>query len=49
MPEKECAGSESGDPCALFAQVNFPIEEFFPPDTLDAPECYREALGTLGR
>lgn len=32
MPEKECAGTGgSEDPCQLFEQFSFPVEEFFPP------------------
>ena len=35
MPEKECEGcGNSDDPCTLFGRIRFPVEEFFPPDTL---------------
>lgn len=44
MPDKECIGGSDDDPCALFSKINFPVDEFFPPDTLSSPECYREAL-----
>lgn len=30
MPDKECAGS-TDDPCALFQNFRFPVDEFFPP------------------
>lgn len=30
MPDKECAGSPE-DPCALFQNFRFPVDEFFPP------------------
>lgn len=43
MPDKECIGSNEDDPCSLFARINFPVDEFFPPDTLECPEGYREA------
>ena len=43
MPEKECLGGNDDDPCTLFSKIHFPVEEFFPPDTLDSPEGYREA------
>ena len=33
MPEKECTGS-SMDPCSLFEKFQFPVNEFFPPETL---------------
>lgn len=43
MPDKECLGSGDDDACTLFSRIHFPVEEFFPPDTLEAPEVYREA------
>jgi hypothetical protein len=43
MPDKECIGSNEEDPCTLFARIHFPVDEFFPPDTLECPEGYREA------
>lgn len=43
MPEKECVGSSEEDPCTLFSKIHFPVDEFFPPDSLDCPEGYREA------
>ena len=30
MPDKECAGNPE-DPCALFQNFRFPVDEFFPP------------------
>ena len=30
MPDKECAGNPE-DPCALFQNFQFPVDEFFPP------------------
>jgi hypothetical protein len=30
MPDKECAGNTT-DPCALFQNFQFPVDEFFPP------------------
>ncbi len=34
MPTKECAcsGNNDDDPCEVFRQVQFPVDEFFPPD-----------------
>jgi len=43
MPDKECLGSGDDDACTLFSRIHFPVEEFFPPDSLETPECYREA------
>jgi hypothetical protein len=32
IPEKECPATDEKDPCDLFAQFRFPVDEFFPPD-----------------
>ena len=37
MPTKECScGDEpcQEDPCVMFRQVQFPVDEFFPPNTI---------------
>lgn len=42
LPTKECAGTGSeDDPCEIFRQVTFPVDEFFPPScpTNDGPNC----------
>ena len=44
LPNKECVGSSGDDPCTLFSRVRFPVEEFFPPDTLPEEECYRDLV-----
>lgn len=41
LPEKECPGSSEDDPCALFGRIGFPVEEFFPPDTVSSGNDYR--------
>ncbi len=46
LPDKECIGASEDDPCKLFSRIHFPVDEFFPPDTLDCPEGYREAKAT---
>ena len=35
VPDKECAcgGCGEEDPCEIFRNVNFPVNEFFPPST----------------
>ena len=48
MPDKECAGGAENDPCALFANIPFPVDEFFPPDQVSMPGDYRSALNNLG-
>lgn len=37
LPCTECAGASAidDDPCSLFGKVRFPVEEFFPPNTID--------------
>ena len=44
LPNKECVGSSDDDPCTLFSRVTFPVDEFFPPDTLPHEECYRDLV-----
>lgn len=43
MPDKECEGcGQSDDPCTLFSRIRFPVEEFFPPDSMQQdPEEYK--------
>jgi hypothetical protein len=35
IPDKECESSNSSDPCDLFKNIKFPINEFFPPRFAD--------------
>ena len=41
VPEKACESSTEDDPCAMFSRIEFPLDEFFPPDTVRAEEDYR--------
>ena len=42
MPDKECPGTiTEDDPCTLFSRIRFPVEEFFPPDSVCDCEDYR--------
>ena len=42
LPDKECPGTISeDDPCTLFSRIRFPVEEFFPPDSICDCEDYR--------
>ena len=43
-PVRECVGSSDDDPCTLFSRVSFPVDEFFPPDTLPEQESYRDLV-----
>ncbi|MBQ8974974.1 MAG: hypothetical protein IJ072_04530 [Oscillospiraceae bacterium] len=47
MPDKECEGPVDDDPCAMFSRINFPVDEFFPPDTIVNDENYRNAKANL--
>ncbi len=44
MPDKDCPGSTPDDPCELFSRINFPMEEFFPPDSVENSAEYRNML-----
>lgn len=41
IPEKECIGSTEDNPCELFDNIKFPLDEFFPPNAckLDDKHC----------
>ena len=42
VPEKECPGVACDeDPCMLFSRIRFPMEEFFPADSVCECENYR--------
>ena len=43
LPEKGCTTGSGDDPYELFKRIRFPVDEFFPPDTLQSCETYREA------
>lgn len=46
LPEKDCCidYDHQEDPCEVFRQVNFPVDEFFPPNAVvPKPRDYREA------
>ena len=44
MPQKECPGSSEDDPCELFGRIRFPVEEFFPPDSVANAAEYRNMV-----
>ena len=35
LPENECVSATEDDPCDLFRRIDFPVEEFFPPQRQD--------------
>ena len=40
LPEKESPVTVTDDPCTLFSRIGFPVEEFFPPDSVCAADDY---------
>lgn len=43
MPDKECGcGCGEEDPCEIFRKVNFPVDEFFPPNSVCAGENFKD-------
>ncbi len=42
VPTKPCVASTESDPCELFETIDFPVEEFFPPQKYDFPEAMEE-------
>ena len=44
LPVKESVGSSDDDPCTLFSRVCFPMDEFYPPDTMPKEEKYRDLV-----
>lgn len=44
VPDKECEGSSGDDPCTMFSRIRFPVEEFFPPNSICQDECYKDMV-----
>ncbi len=44
LPDKECPCNTEDDPCALFSRIRFPVEEFFPPDSISECDDYRSMV-----
>ncbi len=40
IPQSECSCGDQEDPCGLFRNVDFPVNEFFPPSTVEMPKDY---------
>ena len=43
LPDKDCAPGAQDDPCTLFSRITFPIDEFFPPDSIETADDYKSA------
>ena len=44
LPDKECPSADQDDPCELFSKIRFPVEEFFPPNSVEKAQDYRSML-----
>ena len=44
LPDKECPGNTEDDPCELFGRIPFPVEEFFPPNSVETETSYRSMV-----
>mgnify|MGYP000910969874 FL=1 len=42
VPNKQCIASTDEDPCELFDTIEFPIDEFFPPQKADFPGAFED-------
>lgn len=42
VPNKQCIAATDEDPCELFETIDFPIDEFFPPQKHDFPGAVEE-------
>ena len=47
LPDKECPSGSEDDPCTLFSRIDFPLDEFFPPDSIETPADYRSTRQNL--
>ena len=39
VPNKECVGATEDNPCDLFDNISFPLDEFFPPAAISNDNC----------
>lgn len=39
IPQKECVGATDDNPCDLFDRIQFPVDEFFPPEKSEFVDC----------
>lgn len=39
IPNKECVGATDDNPCDLFDRIQFPVDEFFPPEKDAFVDC----------
>lgn len=46
-PDKECVASTDDDPCELFETIDFPFDEFFPPQKFDFPGALEQEANMI--
>jgi hypothetical protein len=44
VPKKECVAATEENPCDLFETIEFPVDEFFPPQKFDFPRALEEEM-----
>ena len=47
VPDEECGSGAQEDPCTMFSRISFPVDEFFPPDSIETASDYRAAKREL--
>jgi len=47
VPNKKCIASTDQDPCEIFDTIEFPVDEFFPPQKCDFPRAEEEERAML--
>ena len=47
VPNKECVSGTDENPCELFETIEFPVDEFFPPQKFDFPRALEEEEAML--
>lgn len=47
LPDRECEPGVQDDPCTMFSRISFPVDEFFPPDSVESVSDYRSVKQDL--
>jgi hypothetical protein len=48
VPNKECVSATEENPCELFETIEFPFDEFFPPQIFDFPGALEQEKVMMG-
>ncbi|NSW89764.1 MAG: hypothetical protein HPY74_03610 [Firmicutes bacterium] len=49
VPKKKCVAATEENPCELFETIEFPVDEFFPPQKFDFPRALEEEMAMQGK